>query len=245
MAQKLLTLGAIVGVITTGYLAAKGTTKYEQLKAQERPITKIDEAETWIKSYYPAIISGAVTIFGISGLFKMSKKAQLYWMGLYSAAAASHNKYVSANRKLFGENAHKKILEEVELQKSNDVSIGFCGLASNYSTNISDILGKPVLCHDEYSNRWFEKTAYEVLEAQYHTNRNMALGAFVGLNDYYDFLGLGPRPEYADLGWMICDSMYYLDFSNTVKKRSDGTRYLCISFVYEPMTEQQYDEYYL
>ena len=39
------------------------------------------------------------------------------------------------------------------------------------------------------------------MRAQYETNRSLYVNYAVGLNEYYDLLGLEEKPEYEMLGW--------------------------------------------
>lgn len=51
-----------------------------------------------------------------------------------------------------------------------------------------------VLFYDGYSQRYFESKISQVLQAEYHLNRNFAIGADVTLNDFYLFLGIDRIP---------------------------------------------------
>jgi len=64
--------------------------------------------------------------------------------------------------------------------------------------------------------------ADSVLQAEYHINRNMVLGAFVTLNDFYDFLGISHVEGGDIVGWLLSDSMYWIDFDNSKAMVDDG-----------------------
>ena len=59
---------------------------------------------------------------------------------------------------------------------------------------------------------FFKHALEQVLLAEYHVNRNMALGALILLNDFYEFLGL-ERTEYGgEVGWYVNDDYIWIDF---------------------------------
>lgn len=60
------------------------------------------------------------------------------------------------------------------------------------------------------------------MQAEYHINRNMVLGAFVTLNDFYDFLGISHVEGGDVVGWLLSDSMYWIDFDNSKAMVDDG-----------------------
>lgn len=59
--------------------------------------------------------------------------------------------------------------------------------------------------YDPFAKRYFERTMEEVLEAEYHLNRNFILRGDVSLNELYKFLGLDEIPDGDEYGWsQIC-----------------------------------------
>ena len=43
----------------------------------------------------------------------------------------------------------------------------------------------------------------EVMDAEYHLNRNLALRDYASLNEFYEFLGLPPTTDGEKLGWNL------------------------------------------
>ena len=63
----------------------------------------------------------------------------------------------------------------------------------------------PVTFYEPLSTRYFERTINEVLEAEYHLNRNFILRGEVSLNEFYEFLGLEKTDDGNKYGWsQIC-----------------------------------------
>lgn len=93
--------------------------------------------------------------------------------------------------------------------------IGDTGGFSNSSLEFEDANEEQRLFYDSFSKRYFQATISQVLQAEYHINRNMVLGAFVTLNDFYDFLGISHVEGGDVVGWLLSDSMYWIDFDNS------------------------------
>lgn len=58
--------------------------------------------------------------------------------------------------------------------------------------------------YDPFSMRYFERTIDEVLEAEYHLNRNFILRGDASVNEFYRFLGLEETPDGDEYGWSQC-----------------------------------------
>ena len=62
----------------------------------------------------------------------------------------------------------------------------------------------------------------EIIDAEYHLNRNFVLRGYAPLNEFYEFLGL-PKTEYGEMvGWTISDGYYWIDFEHRLISRDDG-----------------------
>ena len=98
--------------------------------------------------------------------------------------------------------------------------------------------GEPKLFYDEHSNRYFEATIEQVIQAEYHLNRNFTLRGYVYLNEFYEFLGLSIT-EYGDvMGWAVnYDEIYWVDFNHRKVAMDDGLEVYIIETPYEPTYE--------
>ena len=72
-----------------------------------------------------------------------------------------------------------------------------------------------------------------VLNAQYHVNRNLAVGGDCSLNEYLSFLGVEGIDGGDDLGWDISYMVeemdcYWLDFDNYKSTLEDGLECIII-----------------
>ena len=157
----------------------------------------------------------------------------------------SYKEYKNKLKELYGEEAHKNIMDSITIDHAKDVTIGYdtsfglnrCGLS------IEENDGGPILFYDEFSKRYFEKTIEQVMSAEYHINRNFILGGIVTVNDFYDFLGLDNIDGGDDLIWIPCDYYLWIDFNHRKVELEDGLQCYIIEMVYEPMLEEEYDMY--
>ena len=61
--------------------------------------------------------------------------------------------------------------------------------------------GEALTFYEPVSKRYFKRTMDEVLEAEYHLNRNFILRGYAPLNEFYEFLGLEKTKDGEKLGW--------------------------------------------
>lgn len=113
-------------------------------------------------------------------------------------------------------------MESIAAEKSSMPPITATGGFSNSSLEFEDANEEQRLFYDSFSKRYFQATISQVLQAEYHINRNMVLGAFVTLNDFYDFLGISHVEGGDVIGWLLSDSMYWIDFDNSKAMVDDG-----------------------
>ena len=248
----ILTCIGAAGVVATAVLAVKATPKADSLiKADSRrnhdsdpyAATKLEAVKSCWKCYIPAAATGVATIICIFGANTLNKKQQASLASAYALVNRSYSDYKHKLKELYGEDAHKKIMESIAAEKSSMPPITATGGFSNSSLEFEDANEEQRLFYDSFSNsslefedaneeqrlfydsfskRYFQATISQVLQAEYHINRNMVLGAFVTLNDFYDFLGISHVEGGDVVGWLLSDSMYWIDFDNSKAMVDDG-----------------------
>lgn len=212
----ILTCIGAAGVVATAVLAVKATPKADSLiKADSRrnhdgdpyAATKLEAVKSCWKCYIPAAATGVATIICIFGANTLNKKQQASLASAYALVNRSYSDYKHKLKELYGEDAHKKIMESIAAEKSSMPPITATGGFSNSSLEFEDANEEQRLFYDSFSKRYFQATISQVLQAEYHINRNMVLGAFVTLNDFYDFLGISHVEGGDVVGWLLSDSM--------------------------------------
>lgn len=226
-ASTILTCVGAVGVVATAVVTAKETPKALSL-LEEAKNEKGEELTKWEKvkiagpAYIPAVITGAATIACVFGSNVISRHQQATLMSAYALLDNSYKEYKKKVDEVYGEDAGKHIREEIARDK-------YAGDDSLFDDNEE-------LFFDFYSGRYFESTREAVMWAQYETNRAMFVNGAVGLNEYYDLLGLEKKAEYEEIGWSCgqIEEMYWhpwieFDYEETLieEESENGTGIEC------------------
>lgn len=201
-APTILSCLGVIGVAATTVTAVKATPKALSLVKQAEE-EKGDKLSKWEKvnvagpAYIPSALIGAATVACILGANLISRRQQATLMSAYALLDRSYKEYKDKAEELYGEEAGEHIRGEIAKDKYADDSV-----------SVDD--GKE-LFFDFYSGRYFESTKAAVQWAEYETNRAMIVNGAVCLNEFYDFLGLEPKPEYELLGWSCgqIEEMYW------------------------------------
>lgn len=231
---SVMTLIGIGGVIVTSILSGRSTVKaldimndkyYDDFENSRSIVRK-----KVLKAYLPAIISGASTIFCIACSNYISKKHQANLITALASSSALLNNYRET----------LKILPEGELVKSK---------IANSIAELSNIPDKSIeneiLYFDEYSQRFFWSTETEVCKAMYRFNRNFLLAyGERSISDFYDLLGLDEKENlaYESFGYNsdymeISGLRPWIDWTFRKKSLEDGTEYISMDFIWEPLFE--------
>ena len=201
-ASTILSGLGVAGVIATTITAVKATPKALSLVKQAEE-EKGEKLSKWEKvnvagvAYIPTALLGTATIACILGANVISRRQQATLMSAYALLDRSYKDYKNKVNELYGEDAGKQIREGIAKDKYT-------------GDKVSGDDGKE-LFYDFYSGRYFESTKEAVMWAQYETNRSLYVNYAVGLNEYYDLLGLEEKPEYEMLGWSCgqMEEMYW------------------------------------
>ena len=124
----ILTCIGAAGVVATAVLAVKETPKADSLiKADSRrnhdgdpyAATKLEAVKSCWKCYIPAAATGVATIICIFGANTLNKKQQASLASAYALVNRSYSDYKHKLKELYGEDAHKKIMESIAAEKSS------------------------------------------------------------------------------------------------------------------------------
>ena len=191
-ASTILSVLGVAGLVATTVTAVKATPKAMEFvkKAEEEKGEKLSK---WEKvnaagvAYIPTVLVGTATVACILGANLVSRHQQATLMSAYALLDRSYKDYKNKANELYGDDAGKQIREVIAKDKyTGDESSGDDGKE---------------LFYDFYSGRYFESTKEHVMRAQYEVNRSLFVNYAVGLNEYYDLLGLEEKAEYEMLGW--------------------------------------------
>ena len=94
--------------------------------------------------------------------------------------------------------------------------------------------------YDKLSERTITRFEREIMDAEYHLNRNYILRGYAFLNEFYEFLGL-PATEYGEeVGWSMYSGINWIDFEHTVMPDKSGKKYL-INMIFPPYELEEWE----
>lgn len=239
-----------VGVIATSIMAVKATPKALKLieKAEEEKgekLTKVEVVKTAGIVYIPAAVTGVSTLACIFGANVLNKRQQAALMSAYALLDNSYKDYKRTLKDLYGEEAHQKIVDSIAVEKTKDVGVRGSYMVSDCDQLLDDVTSEPVLFYEEYGNRYFEATIEQVLNAEYHLNRNYILRGYTVLNELYEFLGLETTDYGSVLGWTPTDEgEYWIEFNHRKVIMDDGLECYILEMPFEPTPEFSEYSYY-
>lgn len=233
---------AVVGVVGTAVMVARATPKaVEKLnnaKAEKgEELTKLEAVVVAGPAYIPVLAVGASTIACIVGANILNKRQQASLASAYVLIENSYKNYRNKAKEIYGEDADTRIRDSIVIDERN----GKTACAPWVSG--PDLSGDRILFYDEFGHRFFEATVPEVLNAEYHVNRQMAISGVVSVNEFYEYLGLETNSFADAVSWWYDEFlesglMPWVDFNHRPVKIEDGRdaglEYISIRFVDEP-----------
>lgn len=247
-ASTVLTCLGGVGLVATAVLAVKATPKALQL-IEEAKEEKGEELSKWevikvaVPKYIPTILTGSATLVCIFGANVLSKRQQASLISAYALLDESYKKYRNKNIELHGKEAHDEVVKAIAVEEAKEVYMHANNLCTDCTQFLEEDYSKPVLFYDEFGKRYFEAPIEQVMQAEYHLNRNYTMRGFALLNEFYEFLGLDQTDYGGEVGWVIEDEgSFWVDFNHRKVEMDDGLECYIIEMLYEPSMD--WKEYY-
>ena len=219
----ILSIAAVVGVIATsaaagyaGSLTADKLHRAEEKKGE--PLNKTEKIVNTTLLYVPSILIGTGTVICILGSNILNKRAQASIASAYMLLEQSFKEYRSKLIELKGE------------ETDQEVRLSLVRERCDYHCLADSGPDKKVTWHDPISDRYFERYEREIMDAEYHMNRNFIMSGCASLNDFYEFLGIEKTEKGDELGWSIDSGIYWVDFEHRLNK--DGSYE--IEFIFGP-----------
>lgn len=214
-APAILTCISACGVIITAVSAAKATPKYIFLKerAEDEKGEELTGSELFrirVGAYMPTILFGTATIGCIFGANALNRQKQAILASAYSMVNHSYQQYRETLIDLHGEEADVEVRNVMARTQCNYHQIGL------------DVPDGKVIFYDELSGETFVRYEREVMDAEYHLNRNFVLRGYASLNEFYRFLGLPETNLGEVLGWTCTYGYSWIDFEHRLITRDDG-----------------------
>ena len=234
-AATILSVLAVGGVVGTSISVGRATNQAsKKLKdatdVKGEALNNIEIIVNVAPVYIPAILWAGSTIVCIIGANVLNKRAQAALMSAYALADNTFKEYRGKLIELHGKEMDEEIRGEIA--------------RNHYDYHVLGIEhpDQKVLWYEPYSDRFFEMYERELIDAEYHMNRNFIIGGSRSLNDLYEMLGLPPTYKGDKNGWCVCDGYMWIDFEHILQKDPDGKEYYILSAVFPPMTEEEMEE---
>lgn len=240
-APTILTVVGAVGVGVTAVSTVSATSKAikrldEAKEEKGEELTKIEIFVTAAPIYVRPIVLGTSTIACIFCANVLNKRKQAALISAYALLDSAHKEYRGKLKELYGDEADIKIQDAIAKAKRNeDISAYAPGL--NGANDSSD--GK-ILFYESFRGEYFEASMNDVLNAEYHLNRNFALRGCASLNEFYEFLGLEKTDFGETIGWNADEFIEggltpWIDFDHrTAAVTDDGLECCIIDIVFAP-----------
>jgi len=209
-----LSCAGAAGVVGTSVLAVKATPKaLRKIRADSRKAHNDPDAYTKLEAfqsawiyYVPSVVMGAATMICIFGANILNKHQQAAITSAYALLNDAYQDYKDKLKELYGEDAHRKIMEAIAVEKADDMYIASTGLLGGSSLDFGEHDPEDNrLFYDSFSKRYFESSINRVIQAEYYLNRDFAIGGYRSVNDFYEFLGIEPISGGDEIGWIIVD----------------------------------------
>lgn len=238
--STILTVVGAAGVVATAVLAVKATPKVITLLEQAEDekgeeLTKTETVYIAAPVYIPAAVVGVSTIACIFGANVLNKRQQAALVSAYALVDNAYKEYRNKTKELFGEEADIRIRDEIVKDNRDKNKHAYAPGCNSLS-----LTGEECLFYEEHRGEYFEATMGEVLNAEYHLNRNLALRGHVWLNEFYSFLGMS-ETEYGNaFGWDAEDFLEggvtpWIDFDHRLVQLADGLECYVVSTIFEPI----------
>ena len=231
---------SILGFGITTALVIKETYKYKDTVDEFVDLmTKEDKTKLIFKTYYPSMISGALTVSSIIASETLSTKQNKTLSQAYILLSQSYTQFrKKVHDSLLTENFDRdELIKDIFDNKVNTVDMAKIPVKNNIDQ---------CLFYDRFSNRYFWRSEDQIIEAEYQLNKLYSKQGYVGLNDFYILLGLAAVHDLRNYGWSSLNysSSCWIDFDHVLYPLDDDEDLPDFTLI-EPFIEPVKDYKYL
>ncbi len=218
-------VGVVATAISTGLATPKALQRVSKAeKEKRRKLSKVEKFIVAAPPYLPPAAIGASTIICIFGANALDKKHQAALTSAYALANSSFKEYRDKLIELHGKEIDDEVRDALVRTNCQYHQIGI-DIPDDKLVWVESITGETIVAYEK-----------EIMDAEYHFNRNFVLRGYASLNEFFEFLGL-PRTEYGDsVGWTSADGYYWIDFEHRLEKEAgeNGEDIYEIGYIYHP-----------
>lgn len=199
-APLILTIAGSVGIVGTVILTGKATMKcHDILEADISVKEKIVKAAP---KYIPTAISACATVSCFWGAHVLSKQQQASLVSAYTLLNNYHHQYRNKVIDICGEEVDRDVRNAI-IHDNAEVHINNVNYPDKKRWFRDSVTGEEVYMYER-----------EVIDAEYHLNRNFMLSGCASVGDWCDFLGILQPKDAEERGWCICDGYSWIDFEH-------------------------------
>jgi len=217
----ILTGLGVAGLVGTVILAVKATPKAMEILGQEKifrseeyhdfeQIDILDTIKLTWKCYVPTGAMAITTIACMISSNHISTRRNAALASLFTVAEETLREYQAKVVEQIGENKEKKIQEEIKQDHLDQTpqsgqTVMFTG-NGNY------------LCFDNFSKRYFRSDVEAIRRSENKFNQHLLREGWLGINDFYEELGLEPIELGDEFGWIAERSLLEIKFDTKMAK---------------------------
>lgn len=237
----LLTTIAVTGTVATAVVAVRATpaaierlnlAKYDMMSDEDvadgysLPLTRWDYVRLTWDLYIPAAGVGIATIIAIVGSNGVSTRRNASLLAAVSLTEKAFVEYKDKVVEQLGKGKDQKVRAAIAQDHVN---------ANPVSGSQVFITGNgDVLMHDDYSGRYFNSSIESVRKIQNDLNAILMHEGNVGLNEFYEAVGLSRLRHGDDLGWNL-SNMLQVEFHGVISE--DGKPCIAVDFQRQPTAQ--------
>lgn len=197
-ASTILSVLGSAGVIVTAVSSAKATMDISDMYADGLEPTGLEIA----KAYIPTAISAAASIGCIMGGNTISHKQTAAMAALYAGATKTYTDY------------RNKVIEKKGVEFDREIRAEITRDHPAYHRQELTCPDGKFTFIEPVTHQVFQRYEREVMDAEYHLNRNFVLRGYVSLAEFLYFLGIPVTPESQLVGWSVSEGFYWIDISH-------------------------------
>lgn len=235
--STILTCLGAGGMIATVVMAVKATPKAmractdAKIEKGSTQLTKMEIVKAATPAYIPTAAVGTGTLICIFGANVLSRKQQAALTSAYAMLESTYREYKRKVQQLCGPETDR-IIEKVMEEERRDMEEDRPPWDEVQTFYIAG------------QAQFFERTMEQVMQAEYHLNRNFVLKGEVSLNELYEFLDLPTTSEGERLGWNLYDGeafygYQWIDFYHRHYVTDDGVNVCAIEMPFEPHPSEE------
>lgn len=221
-APTILSILGSVGVIGTAVSSAKATMDIADMYADGVDLTGLDIAKTYI----PTAVTAGVTIGCIMSGNVISTKQTAAMAALYAGATKTYSDY------------RNKVIEKKGADFDREIQAEITRNNPGYHRQMLTCPDGKFTFIEPVTHQVFQRYEREVMDAEYHFNRNFVLRGYASLSEFLYFLGIPATPESEMIGWSVTEGFYWIDITHDLLDVDiDGKSLYQITYDIEPSAE--------